>query len=234
MADHLSRRGLLVTPEWRTAIEETPRHHFVSSGDLGLASADPQVWLDSVYSDTTLFVQRRPRPTDVWGPEGADALPTSSSTMPSLMVEMLELLQVEPGNRVLEIGTGTGYNAALLSRRLGSENIFSIDIDPHLVNTAKSRLAVLGYAPTLAVGDGLGGLPEHGPYDRIVATCAVSDVPLAWIDQLALGGSMLINLRGEFAGVLCFLTKHEQGEVVGSVVRSGGTSCGRAKNCSIR
>lgn len=139
MADHLGRRGLLVTPEWRTAIEETPRHHFAPSGDLGLASADPRVWLDSVCSDTTLVVQRRHRSAEVWGPEEADALPTSSSTMPSLMVEMLELLQVEPGHRVLEIGTGTGHNAALLSRRLGAENVFSIDIDPYLVNTVRGH-----------------------------------------------------------------------------------------------
>ena len=220
MADHLARLGVLLTPEWRTAVEETPRHHFVSREDLGLVSTEPQVWLDSVYSDTTLVVQRRSRSAEVWGFGENDALPTSSSTMPSLMVEMLELLHVQPGHRVLEIGTGTGYNAALLSHRLGHKNVVSIDIDPDLVDIAKSRMTALGYAPTLQVGDGRAGVPEHCPYDRIIATCAVSDVPLAWIEQLVPGGSMLINLRGEFAGVLCFLTKHDD-EVVGPVVRSG-------------
>ncbi|MGH3975010.1 MAG: methyltransferase domain-containing protein, partial [Pseudonocardiaceae bacterium] len=132
-------------------------------------------------------------------------------------------LDLHDGHRVLEIGTGTGYNAALLSHRLGGEHVVSIDIDPDLVRTAKRRLEELGYSPTLVVGDGLAGAPSHGPYDRIIATCAVPEVPLAWIEQLAPGGAMLINLRGEVAGVLCLLSKQDDDdEVIGPVVRSGG------------
>ncbi len=142
--------------------------------------------------------------------------------MPSLMVEMLEDLDLRDGQRVLEIGTGTGYNAALLAHRLGGENVVSIDIDPDLVQTAKQRLAKLGYAPTLVAGDGLAGVPDHGPYDRIIATCAVPEVPLAWIKQLTPGGVMLINVRGEVAGVLCLLSKKDDDEVIGPAVRSGG------------
>jgi SAM-dependent methyltransferase len=91
---------------------------------------------------------------------------TSSSTMPSLMARMLEALDVRDGHRVLEIGTGTGYNAALLCHRLGPRNVVSIDIDPTLVAAARSRLADLGYHPTLVAGDGTTGAVQHGPYDR--------------------------------------------------------------------
>jgi hypothetical protein len=112
----------------------------------------------------------------------------------------------------------------LLSHRLGAENVVSIDIDPDLVHAAGQRLNELGYSPTLVAGDGQDGVPDHGPYDRIIATCAVPEIPLAWIEQLAPEGTMLINLRGEVAGVLCLLSKHngDDDEVIGSVIRSGG------------
>jgi protein-L-isoaspartate O-methyltransferase len=80
--------------------------------------------------------------------------------MPSLMAQMLEALDVRDEHRVLEIGTGTGYNAALLCHRLGSNNVVSIDIDATLVAVAKNRLAALGHHPTLVVGDGTAGLPS--------------------------------------------------------------------------
>jgi protein-L-isoaspartate O-methyltransferase len=72
---------------------------------------------------------------------------------------------------LLEIGTGTGYNAALLCHRLGAESVFSVDIGAGLVAAARERLAALGYAPTLVAADGRLGLPGHGPFDRIIATC---------------------------------------------------------------
>ncbi len=230
LADSLAARGILRSEVWRAAVEQTPRHLFVptstSTGMMAAGSAAQEAsvgtWLDEVYSDLALVVQRRLLPSGRAG-DGSAALPTSSSTMPSLMVEMLEALDLHDGHRVLEIGTGTGYNAALLSHRLGGENVVSIDIDPDLVQAATRRLEELGHSPTLVAGDGLAGVPDHGPYDRIIATCAVPEVPLAWIEQLAPGGAMLINLRGEVAGVLCLLTKHDDDdEVIGPAVRSGG------------
>jgi len=210
------------------AVAQTPRHLFVpSSASTTVAGSTAQktsvdAWLDEVYSDLTLVVQRRPPPSG-W-PAGGEhaALPTSSSTMPSLMVEMLEALGLHDGHRVLEIGTGTGYNAALLSHRLGAENVVSIDIDPDLVRTATQRLEEIGHSPTLVAGDGLAGVPDHGPYDRIIATCAVPEVPLAWIEQLVPGGTMLINVRGDVAGVLCLLTREDDDEVIGPALSSAG------------
>lgn len=228
LADNLAQRGILHSAVWRTAVEQTPRHLFVPAGAsttaTGLVTQEANVdtWLDQVYSDLTIVVQRRGLPSQAADGVGA-TLPTSSSTMPSLMVEMLEALDLHDGHRVLEIGTGTGYNAALLSHRLGADRVVSIDIDPDLVGTARRRLEELGHSPILVAGDGLDGVPVHGPYDRIIATCAVPQVPQEWIKQLAPGGAMLINVRGEIAGVLCLLNKQdEDDEVIGSIVRSDG------------
>lgn len=221
LASSLAERGILRSEVWRTAVEQTPRHLFVPAIAISneadrVENSDIDTWLSNVYSDLTFVVQRQ-QPCD----RGSATLPTSSSTMPSLMIEMLEALDIHDGHRVLEIGTGTGYNSALLAHRLGGENVVSIDIDPELVEAAKRRLGVLGYSPMLIAGDGLAGVPDHGPYDRIIATCAVPEVPLAWIEQLAPGGKMLINLRGHVIGVLCLLTKKDDNEVIGPVVRSG-------------
>ncbi|MGQ0773907.1 MAG: methyltransferase domain-containing protein [Pseudonocardiales bacterium] len=228
LADSLAERGILRSEAWRVAVAQTPRHLFVPASTSTTAAgstaqeAGLETWLDEVYSDLTLVVQRRPLPSGRAAGGEQAALPTSSSTMPSLMVEMLEALDLHDGHRVLEIGTGTGYNAALLSHRLGAENVVSIDIDPDLVQTATQRLEEIGHSPTLVAGNGLAGVPEHGPYDRIIATCAVPEIPLAWIEQLTPGGAMLINLRGDVPGVLCLLTREDDDEVIGPALRSGG------------
>ncbi|MDQ3406277.1 MAG: methyltransferase domain-containing protein [Actinomycetota bacterium] len=135
-------------------------------------------------------------------------LPTSLSTGPGLMARMLELLDVRDGHRVLEIGTGTGYNAALLCHRLGADSVVSIDIDPDLVDQARQRLAAIGYEPALVAGDGEVGVPDMAPYDRVIATAVVPAVPLAWMDQLAPDGVIVVNIRGELCtGPVCVLTK---------------------------
>jgi len=223
LADNLAGRGILRSEVWRAAVEQTPRHVFIPADTItteagsDAESSDADTWLDKVYSDSTLIVQRRRAP----GGKLA-SLPTSSSTMPSLMIEMLEALDVHDGHRVLEIGTGTGYNAALLAHRLGGENVVSIDIDLNLTEAARRRLKELGSYPTLVAGDGLTGVPGRGPYDRIIATCAVPQIPVAWIEQLVPGGAMLVNVRGHIVGVLCFLVKKDDNEVIGHAIRSGG------------
>jgi protein-L-isoaspartate(D-aspartate) O-methyltransferase len=132
------------------------------------------------------------------------------------MLRMLEILDIRDGNRVLEIGTGTGYNAALLSHRLGDDKVFSVDIDPTLVALARERLDSAGYRPTLATVDGERGLPEHGPYDRIIATCSVPVVPLSWVEQLAPGGELLVDLKLAIsAGNLVHLQRQEDGTLAG-------------------
>ncbi|MGH4016321.1 MAG: ATP-grasp peptide maturase system methyltransferase [Pseudonocardiaceae bacterium] len=224
LADELEARGNLTDPRWRSAVEAVPRHVFVPrfyDGQRNLVdSADPDQqdrWLSVVYSDISLVTQRTRVPdTDVdW--------PTSSSSMPSLMIDMLEALSVADGHRVLEIGTGTGYNAALLSHRLGAANVTSIDLDPHLVTDAWQRLASVGYRPHLVVGDGAAGVPERAPYDSIIATCAVSAIPPAWIDQIIEGGTILTDVRGEVSGTLILLRKTSPEAVTGRVLTRPGS-----------
>jgi len=116
---------------------------------------------------------------------------------------------------VLEIGTGTGYDAALLCHRLGDASVRSIDIDPALVDAARTALDGLGYHPTLASGDGYQGLASGAPYDRILATCAVTHIPPQWIGQLAEGGRIVTPIAGNSAKPLLILDKVAPNEVVG-------------------
>jgi methyltransferase of ATP-grasp peptide maturase system len=234
LVDQLGRSGDLRSPTWRAAFEQTPRHVFVptvitisEAGSTTLSGEDPtqqQTWLELVYSDTSLVTQSMAHPSLTTAGDGPLLVSTSSSTMPSLMARMLETLDIREGHRVLEIGTGTGYNAALLCHQLGSANVVSVDLDPALVTAANDRLSTLGHQPTLTVGDGLAGVAQHAPYDRIIAAAAVPAIPLPWIRQLAPGGKILTNLRGELAGgTLCLLTKDSNDdEVIGPVLPIGG------------
>jgi protein-L-isoaspartate O-methyltransferase len=204
LADELDGDGDLRTPQWRDALLAVPRHEFVPCYYIPEPDARPlrwmmheprdaettQRWLDLVYSPTTLI-------TDLadYVDRGVQA-PVSSATKPDLMIRMLEALEVTDGMLVLEIGTGTGYNAALLAHRLGGQQVCSVDIDPQLVSEARHRLARLGYTPTVVTADGADGLAGHAPFDRIIATCAVIAVPAAWIEQLRPGGLALVHVEG--------------------------------------
>lgn len=210
LAHALIDRGKLSQPEWIDAVRKTPRHVLVpgfyeqqpGTGDWHWVDSSTGDGLDRVYSNTGLFTKIGPDP--VWD----RTVGLSSTSTPSLMTRMLETLDVHPGHRVLEIGTGTGYNVALLCHRLGDQNVVSVDIDTELVDLAGDRLAELGYRPTLAAVDGSGGFPKRKPYDRIEATCAVPSVPWTWIDQLRDGGLLLVDVqRAVNAGNLVLLRR---------------------------
>ncbi|MGH3941482.1 MAG: methyltransferase domain-containing protein [Pseudonocardiaceae bacterium] len=130
----------------------------------------------------------------------------SSSTKPTLMARMLVDLHADPGHRVLEIGTGTGYHAALLCHRLGDQGVSSIDIHPALVDDARARLASLGHHPQLACLDGAHGWTEHAPYDRVIATCGTFTIPYSWIVQTRPGGLILAEVLAGGHGMLVRLT----------------------------
>lgn len=176
----------ITSPEWRDAFAEVPRHVFVPifyrqtpTEQRAVTADSPAEWLEGVYRDELLVIRPDAR---------------SSSTVPGLMALMLEALAVEDGQKVLEIGTGSGYNAALLSHRLGDHNVATMDIDPELVAEAKDRLDAIGYRPTLGVGDGLAGWPAGALYDRIIATCAPASVPDSWLDQIRPGGRIVVPI----------------------------------------
>jgi len=132
--------------------------------------------------------------------------PTSSSSSPDAMVLMLEASELGPGLRVLEIGTGTGYNAALLAHIVGDPHkIFTVEIDAALAHRAQRILdQVAGEGITVYTGDGLRGYAPGAPYDRMIVTGSYHKVPLDWLDQLQPGGILLMNLRGHL-GACVFL-----------------------------
>lgn len=147
----------------------------------------------------------------------------SSSSQPAIMAEMLERLEVAPGQRVLEIGAGTGYNAALLAELAGG--VVTLDVDEELVEKARSHLAEGGHAAEVVAGDGMDGLPGRGPYDRIIVTATPPHIPAAWRDQLREGGLLEVPTPLGHDGAVAFLvtTFQRRGdELVSKAIVSGG------------
>ncbi|MEU5308470.1 methyltransferase domain-containing protein [Streptomyces sp. NPDC021562] len=179
-------------PVWRAAFEAVPRHLFVPyyyvAGVRGYErrwgeSPDPAArerWVRGAYEDVPLATRLR------------DGELLSSSSQPSLMARMLVALRVADCDRVLEIGAGTGYNAALLAHRLGDDGLVTtVDVEPEIVESARRHLASAGYRPAVVTGDGARGVPERAPYERIIATCALPGVPRAWVGQCVPGARIL-------------------------------------------
>jgi protein-L-isoaspartate O-methyltransferase len=152
-------------------------------------SGEPD-WMGAAYSDQTLITAvgglhaDQARPGDQ--PSGP---PTSSSTLPGLVIRMLRHAQVYDGADVLDVATGPGYSAALLTRRLGQEHVTSIDIDPYLTQAAAARLSGIGLSPKIITCDATGPLP--GSYDRIVSMTSVRPVPASWLAALRPGGRLV-------------------------------------------
>ncbi len=120
----------------------------------------------------------------------------SSSSMPGIMAEMLDRLNLEEGHRVLEIGAGTGYNAALLKDVVGPGGVVvAVDIEPQMADWARSSLAEAGYPVEVITGDGRDGYADGAPYDRIIVTASAWDIPRAWAEQLTQGGLLVLPLR---------------------------------------
>ncbi|MEU3779021.1 ATP-grasp peptide maturase system methyltransferase [Streptomyces sp900129855] len=230
-ADPAELRHVLATspgvtePLWRAAVEAVPRELFLGdclfrpSGSrwepVHRDRVGEDAWLRLVYQDTTWVTQ-------VDGVGAADApgplsgRPTSSSTLPSLIVRMLDLGGVREGEKVLEIGTGTGYSTAILCHRLGDGNVYSVEYDPRLAALAADHIHAAGYLPTLVTGDGLAGYREAADYDAIVATCAVRHIPPAWLHQVRSGGTITTTISGwMLASGLIRLTVHDDGTATG-------------------
>jgi protein-L-isoaspartate(D-aspartate) O-methyltransferase len=148
----------------------------------------------------------------------------SSSSQPAVMAVMLAALDLQPGMRVLEIGAGTGYNAALLSLLVGSAgNVMSVDIDAQVARTARAALRAGGYPVKVVVGDGHEGCLEGAPYDRIIVTASSETVPRPWFDQLVEGGLVEVPLRITAPGdqVIVTLRKTPTGFATAAVIEGG-------------
>lgn len=213
LVETLVRQGAIRSPWVREAIETVPREVFVpryyswvNNQSALVDGTDPRQredWMSGVYADRALTVHLTSAP-DIADTAGA---PTSSSSMPTVMAEMLEALDLQPDHRVLEIGTGTGYNAALLCHRVGESNVVSIELHPDLADNARSALEQLGLNPTVVAGDGAAVHDLGKPFDRIIATASVDHVPPAWIRQLTPDGVIVADLRGSLDGGLIRLIK---------------------------
>ncbi|MGW6458529.1 methyltransferase domain-containing protein [Streptomyces sp. NPDC055078] len=234
LATRLRETGALRSPEWTAAFSAVPRHAFVpawyeqSTDERGIAvwnlrtEADDERWLDAVYSDQTLVTALDPDTAEQVGERAWTGVATSSSTQPGLMAGMLEDLAVLDGHRVLEIGTGTGYNAALLCARLGEHLVHSVDVDPALIHAARQRLAGIGYTPQLVPYDGQDGYPTGERFDRIIATCSVPRIPAAWIEQTRPGGFVVADLDLGIDGGLVRLAVQRNGAARGHFIRTTG------------
>jgi protein-L-isoaspartate(D-aspartate) O-methyltransferase len=209
-----------LSPRVRDAFLATPRHRFIDSYfervdgawiQVNSTDRSAQQWLETIYSDCILVTSYTPTG---WF--------QSSSSQPTVMATMLEHLDVQPGQKILEIGTGTGYNAALLSFLTGSPSqVTSIEIDPDLVAQAILNIEhVVGPGALILAGDGNLGVPFNAPYDRIIATASVPKVPQAWIDQLALGGKLVCILQSGQppVGGILVAERIAEGEVTGHIV----------------
>ena len=197
----LKNEGKLSSPPVESAFKHVPRHPFIDHFFLLETSdrkmqwrhvqpssvPDADAWLRAIYTNRPVITAY-----DEYN------IPTSSSSSPDAMALMLEASQLHPGLRVLEIGTGTGYNAALLAHIVDDpHHVLTVEIDPALAQQAQQRLdQVVGEGITVSASNGLHGFAPGAPYDRIIATGSYHKVPLAWLDQLQLGGIILMNLRG--------------------------------------
>lgn len=198
LADSLAASGAVRDSAWRDAVASTPRHLFVPRFYVADEYGQPRHLVDAtdrwdaIYQDQVLVTRYQTAGTM---PDGQEVrVPTSSASMPSVVATMLDRLAVAAGHQVLEIGTGTGWNAALLCHRLGPSNVTTIELDEATAAEAAEHLAAAGHHPAQVVGDGAAGWPPNAPYDRIIATCAVGRIPAAWIAQLAPGGRIVSPL----------------------------------------
>jgi protein-L-isoaspartate(D-aspartate) O-methyltransferase len=234
LVDQLTTAGYLTTPAWVNAFAAVPREKFVhryfifanGGGHTAVEQSD-DIWLEAIYQDRVLPTQLDGDPT-AWDrarrdDAPADGVPTCSLSQPSLTAVMLEALDVHDGHRVLEVGAGTGYNAALLAHRLGDTQVTTIDVDPVLTADAARNLTAAGYAPTVVTGDGEGGVPQAAPYDRIIATCSLPHIPATWLTQTRPGGMILTNLyRDLHGGPIVLLTVNDHGTATGPVLPETG------------
>jgi protein-L-isoaspartate(D-aspartate) O-methyltransferase len=175
LVDRIRSVGYASADAVERAMRKVERHVFV-----------PAVSIAEAYADDVVITRR-----------DRNGAVSSSASMPSLMALMLDQLDIRPGMKVLEVGTGTGYNAALLATVVGDHGaVTSIDIDEDVVSGARVALDDNGFAHVRTVAaDGAIGQPDGAPYDRIIATVGAWDIPRSWYSQLADGGKLVVPLR---------------------------------------
>ncbi|WP_405912910.1 methyltransferase, FxLD system [Streptomyces sp. NBC_00963] len=175
LVDEVRANGTARTPAVETALRTVPRHVFV-----------PDVSLEDAYANAPVHIKY-----------DTDGTSISCASQPGVVALMLDQLDAQPGQRILELGAGTGYNAGLLAHLVGeSGHVTTLDVDEDIVEGARAHLAAAGVTNVEAVTrDGALGYAESAPYDRIIATVGAHGVPHAWLHQLAPGGRLLVPQR---------------------------------------
>lgn len=170
----MREQGAAKDPMVYAAFRDVPRHTFL-----------PDLPPEQVYEDTALVTKRR-----------ADGMPISSSSMPTIMAQMLDQLDLARGHKVLEIGTGTGYNASLVSHIVGkSGTVVTVDIQEDVIAEARHNLSAAGYENVRVMcADGAAGIQEYAPFDRIIATVGAWEPPRSWLQQLQPNGRIVLPL----------------------------------------
>lgn len=200
LVQELRQAGAVRSQRVAKAFLEVPRELFVPE----FAAREG---LEAVYRNELIVTK-----TDARG------VPLSSSSEPQVMAAMLEQLRVREGMRVLEVGAGTGYNAALLKRLVGPNGrVTSIDLDPELARNAADALRAGGFAVRVVCGDGRLGQPEGAPFDRIIVGASSAAIPRAWLEQLIEGGLLELPLRISAAGAQAIATFRRVGRRFESV-----------------
>jgi protein-L-isoaspartate(D-aspartate) O-methyltransferase len=173
MVDRLAA-GQTLSGTVEAALRRVPRHRFL-----------PATTIEDAYADQSVTTK-----------PGRDR-PLSCASQPTIVATMLEQLDARPGDRILEVGAGTGYNAALLAELVGETGeVTTIDIYPDVAEQARHALTANGYGHVRVVaGDGALGDPARAPYDRIIVAVGPGDIPPAWIDQLVFGGRLVVPLQ---------------------------------------
>jgi protein-L-isoaspartate(D-aspartate) O-methyltransferase len=175
LIDQVKANGQARTPAVETALRSVPRHLFV-----------PEATLEAAYANNVVDIKH-----------DADGSSISCASQPDIVALMLDQLEAQPGERILELGAGTGYNAALIAHLVGeSGQVTTIDVDDDLVEGARAHLAAAGFTNVEVVTrDGALGHAEGAPYDRIIATVGAYGIPHAWLEQLAPGGRLVAPQR---------------------------------------
>ncbi|MEV0585928.1 methyltransferase domain-containing protein [Nonomuraea sp. NPDC050310] len=208
----------------RGPVESTPRHVLVpnwwAAGNGGWrlrrGQDDVERWLSAAYRDRTLVTRVGPLHADDAAPgTSATGRATSSSTLPSLVVQMYRHASIADHDTVLDVGTGSGYGTAVLCARLGDARVTAIDIDQQLNDAAADRLDTIGHRPRILTGDAAG--PLDGQWDRIVAMVAMPTVPPSWLDALPTGGRLATTLAD--MGLILTAEKLTDGTAAGRVER---------------
>lgn len=216
---------------WRPSVATIPRHvflpHWWDATDTGWTAVrgadDHDRWMRTAYGDDSIVTEVAGHHADHAEPgDHAAGLPTSSSTLPSLVLRMYAHGHLYEGADILDVGTGSGYGAALLTHRFGAQHVTTVDVDPYLTKAATERLATIDLHPRVETVDATGAL--SGTYDRIVAMVSMRPVPASWLSALRPGGRLVMVI----SGTSLILTANKLPEPDGPIVAEGHIEWDRA------